>query len=269
MRRLHASAWLCCMLLSMACSTLLHAACDFAEQGGGRVSGIADARTIRLEDGREVRLAGVEIPGKDIAGIDALAGLIGGRDISLRAQDDTPDRYGRQQAFVVLKGADTPVQFSLLARGTAMVSPEVADKACSAAMLAYEDTARTARRGIWAGSIALKNAEKPDDILTAAGRFAVVEGKVLSARLAGATFYINFGRRWTRGFAVTISRRMMASFEAAGIDLKSLQNKRIRVRGWVEKQGGPRIEASRTGQIELIAAADGAARNIVPEDEGK
>jgi hypothetical protein len=73
----------------------------------------------------------------------------------------------------------------------------------------------------------------------------------LSVRQAGATTYLNFGRNWTRDFAVTVSKRMVASFEAAGLALKSLENRRIRVRGWVETRGGPRIEALRVGQIEL------------------
>jgi len=81
-----------------------------------------------------------------------------------------------------------------------------------------------------------------------------VEGKVLSVRTAGATTYLNFGRNWTRGFAVIISRRMGAAFETAGISLKSLENKRIRVRGWVEGNTGPRIEVLRVGQIELLGA---------------
>jgi hypothetical protein len=50
---------------------------------------------------------------------------------------------------------------------------------------------------------------------------------------------------------VIISRRVMAAFEAAGISLKSLENKRIRVRGWIETRGGPRIEALQVGQIEM------------------
>jgi len=45
---------------------------------------------------------------------------------------------------------------------------------------------------------------------------------------------------------------MIGAFEAAGIALKSLENRRIRVRGWVEARGGPRIEALRVGQIELL-----------------
>jgi hypothetical protein len=84
------------------------------------------------------------------------------------------------------------------------------------------------------------------------GQFALVEGKVVSVREAGTTIYLNFGRRWTQDFAVTISRRVGAAFEAAGIALKSLENKRIRVRGWVEQRGGPRIEIRQIGQIERL-----------------
>jgi hypothetical protein len=109
----------------------------------------------------------------------------------------------------------------------------------------------------------------PGDILARMGQFTVVEGTVLSARQAGATFYLNFGRRWTRDFAVTISRRMVPSFEAAGLDFKTFEGKKVRVRGWVDKRGGPRIEATRAGQIEVVGGMDGMAKNIVPIDEGK
>lgn len=134
---------------------------------------------------------------------------------------------------------------------------------------AAENEARASKRGIWADSAATKNAESHGDILARKGQFTVVEGTILSARQAGATFYLNFGRRWTRDFAVTIPRRIMPAFETAGIDLKTLENKRVRVRGWVEKHGGPRIEATRVGQIELIGAGGGIAKHIVPQNEGK
>ena len=61
----------------------------------------------------------------------------------------------------------------------------------------------------------------------------------------------------------------MPSLEGAGIDLKSLKNKRIQVRGWIEKRGGPRIEVTHVGQIELISAANVAAKDTIPRDEGK
>ncbi len=172
--------------------------------------------------------------------------------MTLRGEDDTPDRYGRQPAFVFLAGSDTPVQAELLAQGEALVSADRDDKDCAAVLAAAEAAARQAKRGIWADASAIKNAESPGDILAGIGRFTVVEGKVLSVRQAGATTYLNFGRNWTRDFAVTISRRMLPAFEAAGIVLKSLENKRIRVRGLVEARGGPRIEVLRVGQIELL-----------------
>jgi hypothetical protein len=144
------------------------------------------------------------------------------------------------------------VQAQLLAQGAALVAATVTDKECAATLAAAEAAARIAKRGIWTDPAVIKNTESPGDILAGIGRFTLVEGKVLSVRQAGATTYLNFGRNWTRDFAVTIPKRMIAVFEAAGIVLKSLENRRIRVRGWVEARGGPRIEALRVGQIELL-----------------
>jgi endonuclease YncB( thermonuclease family) len=223
------------------------AACSLTPQGEGRVNAVIDARTLRMDDGREVRLAGIET----VTDGSALSALIVGRSVTLHGETDAPDRYGRQPAFVFVEQAAAPVQHQLLAQGDALVSGTVADKACAAELSAAEAAARRARRGIWADSAAIKNAESPGDILARIGQFTVVEGKVLSVRQAGATTYVNFGRRWTRDFAVTISRRVMPAFEAAGFSLKSLENKRIRVRGWIEARGGPRIEALRVGQIEM------------------
>ncbi|MDP1584318.1 MAG: thermonuclease family protein [Bradyrhizobium sp.] len=226
------------------------AGCSFEPQGEGRVAAVIDARTFRLTDGREIRLLGIE----PVAGTGraALAAIIAGREVTLSGDDDSPDRYGRQPAFVHLAGAATPVQGTLIAQGEALVAADVADRGCAATLLAAEAEARRARRGTWADPAAIKNAESPGDILTGIGRFTVVEGRVLSVRQAGATTYVNFGRNWTRDFAVTISRRAAAAHEAAGIRLKSLENRRIRVRGWVGARGGPRIEVLRVGQIEVL-----------------
>jgi endonuclease YncB( thermonuclease family) len=225
--------------------------CNFEAQGEGRVAAVIDARSFRLDDGREVRLSGIE-PADKAKGAAALSAILIGRDVTLRGGDDTPDRYGRQPAFVFLAGSETPVQTELLSRGEALVAADVTDKDCASALAAAEAEARGAKRGTWADPTAIKNAESPGDILAGIGRFTVVEGKVLSVRQAGATTYLNFGRNWTQDFAVTISRRMMPAFEAAGLTPKSLENRRIRVRGFVEARGGPRIEALRVGQIEML-----------------
>jgi len=232
--------------------------CSFEAQGEGRVASIVDARSFRLEDGREIRLAGIEpvrsekMAPEKAGPTSALWAIIAGHNVTLRGDDDTPDRYGRQQALVFLEGSDTSVQAMLLQEGEALVAGTVSDKDCASVLAAAEAAARSAKKGTWADSAVIKNAESPGDILAGIGRFTVVEGKVLSVRQSGATTYLNFGRNWTQGFAATISRRMIPVFEAAGIGLKSLENRKIRVRGWVEARQGPRIEMLRVGQLELL-----------------
>src|SRR5438105_1079663 len=46
--------------LLSAAAPAMSAGCAFELQGEGRVAAVTDARTFRLDDGREVRLAGIE-----------------------------------------------------------------------------------------------------------------------------------------------------------------------------------------------------------------
>ncbi len=53
--------------------------CAFEAQGEGHVAAVIDARSFRLDDGREIRLAGIEPADIDKAkGAAALAAVIGG-----------------------------------------------------------------------------------------------------------------------------------------------------------------------------------------------
>jgi hypothetical protein len=49
---------------------------------------------------------------------------------------------------------------------------------------------------------------------------------------------------------------MMSVFEAAGVNAKSFENRRIRVRGWIDAHPGanpgPRMDVARLAQIELL-----------------
>lgn len=229
--------------------------CSFTPQGEGHVTEIVDARTFRLQDGRDVSLLGIEPVATSESKADrtaALSALVAGHDITLSGTDDTPDRYGRQPAFVFVDGSEISVQVALLARGAALVATTVTDRDCAATLAAAEAEAHNGKKGVWSDPNVIKNPESAGDILSGIGRFTLVEGKVLSVRQAGATIYLNFGRNWTRDFAVTIPKKATPVFEAAGIVLKSLENRKIRVRGWIEARGGPRIEVLRVGQIEVL-----------------
>jgi hypothetical protein len=112
------------------------------------------------------------------------------------------------------------------------VSARPGDKACADALLSAESAARAAGRGFWADpNFAPLSAENLSGLQAERGRFALVEGKVLSVYESGATIYVNFGRRWTRDFSVTILKRLRRTFATAGVEPKQLEGRRIRVRG--------------------------------------
>lgn len=224
--------------------------CKLTAIGSGTVASVRDGRTLMLADGRELRLAGIETAGSSH---DALRRLADGQTLRLERLGPASDRYGRLVAFGFLPEAGRSVQQVLLEQGEALVSARIGDKACADGLLATERGARAAKRGLWADpNFAPLSSENLPGLEAARGRFALVEGKVLSVRESGATIYMNFGRRWTRDFTVTVLKRQQRTFAAAGLDVKQLEGRRIRVRGWVERRGGPIIEAAAPEQIELI-----------------
>jgi hypothetical protein len=74
---------------------------------------------------------------------------------------------------------------------------------------------------------------------------------VASVRERGGTLYLNFGHVWSRDFTATVAKRNERRFVAAGMQLKNLTGQRVRVRGMVERRGGPLIELASPEQIEL------------------
>jgi endonuclease YncB( thermonuclease family) len=243
------------------------AGCGGETLAEGRASRILDARTFALEDGREIRLAGIEVPPlaapqeKSLASDggaarDALAVLLSDAHITVtQAEPQKTDRYGRLVGYASARrdGADHPVQTELISTGYARVAARVGSRACAAELLRAETAARKAKLGLWgSSSYDLLNADSPTDVLAEQGRFALVEGRVLSVRESGATIYVNFGRRWSEDFTVTILKKNERNFTAAGLEPKKLAGRQIRVRGFVEERGGPWIDATRPEQIEFV-----------------
>ena len=236
-------------LALLGCDAVAQETCKLTVIGSAQVAAVRDGRTLMLDDGRELRLAAIE------AGDDsrhALELLVDGRPLRLERLAAESDRYGRLVAFAFAGDAQKSLQQALLAEGQARVSARIGDKACADALLTIERAARAARRGLWADpNFAPLRAENIAQLQAERGHFALVEGKVLSVRESGATIYVNFRRRWTRDFTVTILRRQQRAFAAAGIEPKQLEGRRIHVRGWIEQRGGPIIAAEAPEQIEF------------------
>jgi endonuclease YncB( thermonuclease family) len=240
-------------------------ACSFELAGMGQVRAIDDGRSFTLRDGREVRLAGIEVPlpprsgendARAAAGIAAravLASMLADVEVELRPSA-AADRYGRMLAFVHFPrdGALRSAAHEILAKGYARVSAHVGHRACAAELLAQERAARQAKLGLWSEPYyAIRGADSAADLAAERGHFALAEGKIWSVRESGGTIYLNFGQRWTQALTVTILKRHERTFAAAGVVPKMLENRRVRVRGWVEERNGPRIEADHPEQIEL------------------
>jgi len=238
--------------------------CRFETFGSGTVAGVSDGRSFALDDGREVRLAAIEVPPapepgetgrRAAAGSAAKAALeqiLAARTVELGQQGPATDRYGRITAHVAVPGLTRPVAAEMVSTGHARVAAQVGDAACAAYLLSLERAARTAKLGLWADPYyVVIAAGKGSELLAERGHFTVVEGKVLSVRESGGTIYLNFGRRWSEALTVTILKRHERIFAGAGVWPKRLENRVVRVRGWIDERNGPRIEASRPEQIEI------------------
>ena len=99
---------------------------------GATVRTVLDGRTLLLADGRQARLAGIEIANAGNAGARG-AGAPHRRPRRPAARlGPKTDRYGRIAGLISVSGA-APLQVTLLAQGQARVAAAVGDKACAAA----------------------------------------------------------------------------------------------------------------------------------------
>ncbi|RDV03783.1 thermonuclease family protein [Undibacter mobilis] len=251
MARMIGRALIASALLGLAAGAPARAECSGTPAGTGVVTAVRDGRTLLLADGREIRLAGIEASADGVA----LRALVAGQ--ALRIERISDDRYGRVVAFAYIgepkEAAAELLQIALLKAGQARVSARPGPKSCAQALLSAERTARAASLGLWADpNFAPLRSQNLTISAPEMGQFALIEGQVLSVRESGATIYVNFGRRWTRDFAVTIPKREARNFAAAGIEPKMLERRRVRVRGILERRSGPIIDVTVPEQIELI-----------------
>jgi endonuclease YncB( thermonuclease family) len=238
------------VLLAGSASAQDRKPCPLEDAGAGTVRAVTATHGLLLADGREIRLTGIEVPDSSAA---ALRDLVRGRDIVLKRIVGDSDRYGRVPAFAYCTGAQQSVQHELLAAGHARVATHAGGRGCAAELLAAEHAARAAGLGLWAQpSYQPRSAGDPAAVLGERGRLTLVEGRVLSVRESGGTIYVNFGRRWSEDFTATLLRRNERNFTAAGLDIKTLSGRTVRVRGVVEERGGPWIELHRPEQIEVL-----------------
>lgn len=233
--------------------------------GAGRVVAVPDGDTLDLDDGRRVRLAGIDaakpLPGREAdrrwplaeAAVGALRELALGHSVELRG--GVEDRHGRRLAQVV-RADGLWLQAELLRRGHARVLTRPDARDLAAELLAAEAEARAARRGLWRTRVyAVRAAEDIERLRRDRDSFQIVEGRVLTAAKVRGQVYLNFAEDWRSDFSVHIGRDAQKLFAREGLDPTALQGAMIRVRGWIADRNGPMIEATHPEQIERLGDA--------------
>lgn len=220
---------------------------------------VIDGNTVVLETGAELRLAGIEVP-KTLSGEAALPlaeearatldRLAGGKRVAVHYDSTRPDRYGRMIAHLYTADG-TWAQGLLLMSGLARVWTLPDQRARAAEMLSLEREARAKRRGIW--SDAHYRILTADGAARYADSFQLVEGTVLSISAVRGKTYLNFGPDWHTDFTIAIDTADLRRFREAGIEPRSYEGRRLRVRGWIKSMNGPMIQATHPEQIEVLA----------------
>lgn len=229
---------LCAVLLCSPFTTSTAGDCP-ARQIDERVQVIYvfDGDTVKLTDGRRVRLIGINTPEmgrksrqEEPFAIEARASLKdlldnNNRILLLQHGNDNRDHYGRLLAHAFLENGDN-VAARLLRRGmatTLVVPPNTWAMDCYQRL---ENAARVDKAGLWALKKyqARASHELPADLRG----FAIVYGTVNAVRPARHSLWIDLDGPLT----VRIDKRDRASF-APGY-LEQLEGHTVEVRGWIK-----------------------------------
>ncbi len=253
-------------LLALCVQPACAAPCGEAASHGLRVAAIDARLEITLEDGRLVRLAGVEAPRPSTSDPDRparasaqLRGWLMRPDlrVDLELLAAVPDRWNRLPARLFAPGGDgapRSVAEALVEAGLARVEIDPLARPCLRSLLALEAQARRGKLGLWADpAFAIAPATDRAGLAARAGEVLLVEGRVNGVGSTASRTYVNFGPIRTVDFAVTVSRSNLAAFEKAGTALSGLAGKTLRVRGVLETAFGPQIELADPEAMEIVA----------------
>jgi micrococcal nuclease len=222
------------------------------------IATVVDGGEVILGDGRRVRLVGIEAPHPGTAhsrawpyaeeAKAALEKLVLGREVELRFAGNRRDRYDRilAQLFVGKRW----VQGEMVRRGLARVASAADNRVGVTEMLAREDRARQARRGIWRDRFYAVRAA--DEAGRYAGSFQIVEGTVVDTAMVESQLFVNFAGDWRTAFSLRLPPDALRLFRAEGVAAATLKGARLRVRGWVRGSERPVIDVTHPEQIERL-----------------
>ena len=204
------------------------------------VTYVYDGDTLKLKDGRRVRLIGINTPelghkGQAVqplaqAARTSLKDLLdnSNRKLLLQYGKQRQDHYGRVLAHAFLENGEN-VAAQLLRQGLAtalVVPPNDWGQHCYQGL---EHSARAARLGLWALPAYQPHPARSLPMDTRG--FRIVSGQVSSIRRTRHTFWLDMEGPLT----IQIPLKSLANFSSYTVD--SLEGRNIEVRGWINADG--------------------------------
>ena len=252
----------CAALTAIVLSPASLAACG---RPAGRVQAVSvDERLdIELNDGRTVRLGGLDAPNADRgapeiarAARDFLSERLLGRDADLILLAGGTDRWGRTVADLSVPDLQPQsTAAALLAAGYARVRPEFETRGCAAERLTIEDGARQGGLGIWRDpEFIVIQSSNSAELRRRSGQFVVIEGMVRRVGFARSRLYLELVPR--DGPTIVVARKLETALARAGRPVGALVGQTIRARGALDDRFGPRIEVGDPAMIEIARRAD-------------
>ncbi|WXL25318.1 thermonuclease family protein [Ectopseudomonas mendocina] len=215
------------------------------------VQRVVDGDTLRLKDGRNVRLIGINTPELGRQGrtaepfaeaarrrLQALVDASDGR-VALQVGQESKDRYGRTLAHAYDKSGRN-LEAQLLAEGLGFLVAVAPNLDLVSCQQSAERAARDERAGLWRQI----NVLSPGDIRT--GGFALIQGRVQRVDRNGGGVWLEMGD----SLVLHISRQDLRNFDLA--ELNALKGQNVEARGWV-------IDRAQRGKVR-----DGQARWLLP-----
>jgi len=238
-----------CLLLTPAC-----ALCGRPQSEPVRLAEIGARGDLILQDGRVLRLAGIEDRG-DHRARALLSQWLNAQPIRLEHLTKIADRWGRHsvRAFAPdRRGALLSVGEALIDAGLARVEIDPLARPCLATLLTLEEEARAAKRGLWNDPQFMPlPATDRAALLERRGQQVIVEGRVILVGQTRSQTYLNFGHYRSYDFAVVLDRQVQKSFDSAGTKLSALSGKDVRVRGLMDVRFGPHIQIHDSEALEM------------------
>lgn len=211
----------------------------------------------RLVDGETLtlRLPGIELPRDGTPG-HALAMQFVDRALDGVAVEliignvERMDRFGNLMADIDL-GGETLAE-ALVRSGYAMAYSWPDTRPEAARLLPMEMEAREAERGLWGAGIFAIRSPEPNGLALYLETVQIIEGRVISIGDTRDRLYLNFGFDYRTDFTVSIDQSDTARFEESGLDLRALEGRMIRVRGWIQAINGPSMSVDHPERIEVL-----------------